>query len=79
GLKCFKAVPTPANINCEQLLVLVVITMSWSNSEVRALIAIWGEDIQSQLDGAARNKSIFETISKKMLEVGYSRDWKQCC
>ena len=53
--------------------------MSWSNSEVRALIAIWGEeDIQTQLDGAARNKSIFETISKKLLEVGYSRDWKQC-
>lgn len=48
---------------------------AWSYNEVAALIAIWGdEDIQEQLDGAARNKAIFETISKKLQESGYNRE-----
>ena len=52
---------------------------AWSDNEVAALVAIWGdEDIQEQLDGATRNKSIFETISKKLQESGYNRDWQQC-
>ena len=38
----------------------------WSVSEVRALIAIWGEsDIQDELDGAVRNKVVFEEIATR--------------
>ena len=42
----------------------------WSDSasEVRALIAIWGEsDIQDELDRAVRNKVVFEEIAKKLV------------
>ena len=52
---------------------------SWSNEEVKALIAIWGEDkVQDELDGAVRNKVVFATISRKMKYLGYDRDWQQC-
>ena len=35
--------------------------IAWSNNEVKALIAIWSDDkIQEQLDGAVRNKAVFE-------------------
>ena len=47
---------------------------SWSDNEVRALISIWGEE----LDGAVRNQVIFNDIATKMREKGYERDWKQC-
>ena len=47
--------------------------------EVRALIAIWGEDkIQEELDGAVRNQAIFDSIARKMQQKGYDRDWQQC-
>ena len=52
---------------------------SWSDEEVLILIGIWGEaKVQEELDGAMRNKSAFVTISRKMLEAGFTRDWKQC-
>ena len=52
---------------------------SWSDCEVRALIAIWGEDkIQEELDGAVRNQAIFDSIARKMQQKGYDRDWQQC-
>jgi len=52
---------------------------SWSDSEVKSLIAIWGENkIQEELDGAVRNQAIFNGIAKKMRQKGYDRDWKQC-
>ncbi len=52
---------------------------AWSDAEIVALISTWGEaDIQEQLDGATRNKSIFIKISEKMKESGYDRDWLQC-
>ena len=48
---------------------------SWSDNEVKALIAIWGEDnIQEELDGAVRNRVIFDNIATKMREKGYERD-----
>ena len=51
---------------------------AWSD-EVSALITIWGdEDIQNQLNGATRNKTIFETIAKKLQKNGYNSDWQQC-
>lgn len=52
---------------------------SWTDTEVKALLAIWGEGkIQEQLDGAARNKAVYEKIAKQLQEQGYTRDWKQC-
>ena len=51
----------------------------WSDDEVKALLAVWGESkIQDELDGAVRNKAVFVDISKKMKELGYDRDWRQC-
>ena len=51
----------------------------WADKEVKALLAIWGDSrIQEELDGAVRNKAIFERIAKKLQEQGYERDWKQC-
>ena len=51
----------------------------WSDNEIRALIAIWGEsDVQDELDGAVRNKVVFQEIAKKLQEQGYNRDLDQC-
>ncbi len=44
---------------------------AWSDVEVRALIAVWGEsDIQEELDGA---KVVFTEISQKLKE-GHTRE-----
>ena len=52
---------------------------SWSDNEVRTLIAIWGEDnIQEELYGAIRDRVIFDNIATKMRQKGYERDWMQC-
>ena len=52
---------------------------TWSDWEVKALLAIWGESkIQQELDGAVRNKVIFTTISKKLQEKGYTKSWDKC-
>ena len=34
--------------------------------------------MQEELDGAVRNKVVFQDISKKMQEQGCNRDWEQC-
>ena len=48
---------------------IIIRSSTWSDSEVAALISIWGEaDIQEQLDGATRNKTIYVRISKKLEE-----------
>ena len=49
---------------------------AWSDNEVKALLAVWGENnVQEALDGAVRNMK----ISKKLMEeMGYDRDWQQC-
>jgi hypothetical protein len=41
----------------------------WSDEEVRVL---------EELDGAVRNKVIYQDISKKLHEQGYNREWEQC-
>ena len=52
---------------------------SWTDAEVKALLVIWAKDkIQQELEGAKRNKVVFENISRKLLESGIKRDWKQC-
>ncbi|XP_053113291.1 bifunctional phosphoribosylaminoimidazole carboxylase/phosphoribosylaminoimidazole succinocarboxamide synthetase isoform X2 [Hemicordylus capensis] len=51
----------------------------WCDNEVRALINIWAdEEIQQMLEGATRNKEIFEEIARRLVKVGIDRDWKQC-
>ena len=51
----------------------------WSDEEVKALIAIWGEaNVQEELDGAVRNKVVYQDISRKLQEQGYNREWEQC-
>ena len=52
---------------------------TWADKEVKALLTIWGDSkIQEELDGAVRNKVVFERIAKKLQEQGYEREWKQC-
>ena len=51
----------------------------WTYEEVKALISVWAEaNIQQQLDGAVRNKSVFEEISKRLRQAGIEKDWQQC-
>ncbi|XP_074882476.1 bifunctional phosphoribosylaminoimidazole carboxylase/phosphoribosylaminoimidazole succinocarboxamide synthetase isoform X2 [Buteo buteo] len=51
----------------------------WSDNEVRALINIWSDEkIQQMLEGATRNKEIFEEIARRLMKRGIDRDWKQC-
>ncbi|XP_053259081.1 bifunctional phosphoribosylaminoimidazole carboxylase/phosphoribosylaminoimidazole succinocarboxamide synthetase isoform X2 [Podarcis raffonei] len=51
----------------------------WCDNEVKALINIWSdEEIQQMLEGATRNKEIFEEIARRLMKVGIDRDWKQC-
>ncbi|MGH0154325.1 UNVERIFIED_CONTAM: hypothetical protein FKN15_026887 [Acipenser sinensis] len=49
----------------------------WTDDEVRALLHIWSDsNIQTKLEGAVRNKSIFEEIANKLQKFGIDRDWK---
>ncbi|XP_065520573.1 bifunctional phosphoribosylaminoimidazole carboxylase/phosphoribosylaminoimidazole succinocarboxamide synthetase [Lathamus discolor] len=51
----------------------------WSDNEVKALINIWSDEkIQQMLEGATRNKEIFEEIARRLMKCGIDRDWKQC-
>ena len=51
----------------------------WTDKEVKTLLGIWGESkIQEQLDGAVRNKTVYATISKKMIEKGCKKSLIQC-
>ena len=34
--------------------------------------------MQDKLDGAVRNKAVYEGIAQKMRQQGYNRDWGQC-
>ncbi len=71
-----------SSVVCEMASIVAPTTnrgTAWSDCEVRVLIGIWGEnDIQEELDGAIRNKIVYEQIAKKMREQGYERDIIQC-
>uniref|UniRef100_A0A8B9P8F2 Myb/SANT-like DNA-binding domain-containing protein n=1 Tax=Apteryx owenii TaxID=8824 RepID=A0A8B9P8F2_APTOW len=42
-------------------------------------INIWSDEkIQQMLEGATRNKEIFEEIARRLMRHGIDRDWKQC-
>ena len=34
--------------------------------------------MQEELDGAVRNKVVYQDISRKLQEQGYNREWEQC-
>ncbi|XP_059204193.1 myb/SANT-like DNA-binding domain-containing protein 7 isoform X1 [Centropristis striata] len=51
----------------------------WSMSETRCLVSIWAdESVQQKLEDSYRNRPIYEAISTKMQEKGYSRSYQQC-
>ncbi|KAM9846054.1 uncharacterized protein ACBR49_011020 [Aulostomus maculatus] len=51
----------------------------WSDQETRTLLEIWGEDnIQLTLRGCLKNRHVFEYISEKMSNQGYTRTTEQC-
>ncbi|ROL52614.1 Zinc finger and SCAN domain-containing protein 20 [Anabarilius grahami] len=51
----------------------------WSEEETFGLIDIWGKDsVQRSLKDCARNRHIFNLISKKMFERGFTRTAEQC-
>lgn len=46
----------------------------WCDNEVRALIHIWhDEKIKQMLEGATRNKNIFEEIARRLMQFGIDR------
>ncbi|XP_072538700.1 bifunctional phosphoribosylaminoimidazole carboxylase/phosphoribosylaminoimidazole succinocarboxamide synthetase isoform X2 [Salminus brasiliensis] len=52
---------------------------NWTEEEVAALLNIWSEEgIQQQLQVSTRNKDVFVQISRRLLQQGVERDWKQC-
>ena len=51
----------------------------WTNEATRALVSVWSlENVQSELDGVARNRSIFERIARALAAKGYEKTWQQC-
>ena len=52
---------------------------AWSVERTRALLNLWGDKhVQRQLEGAVRNKDIFEGIQPAFASLGYQRMWLQC-
>uniref|UniRef100_A0A3B4H0N1 Myb/SANT-like DNA-binding domain-containing protein n=1 Tax=Pundamilia nyererei TaxID=303518 RepID=A0A3B4H0N1_9CICH len=48
-------------------------------SAVRALIQVWSDErICRKLESSTRKRDIFVQISRRLLQQGIDRDWKQC-
>ena len=53
--------------------------MTWSDNEVLQLINFWGEEgVQQQLEGAKRNKHVYEKISNALARNGIRKSGDQC-
>ena len=51
----------------------------WTYDRTKALISIWGQEgVQRELDGVARNRTIFERIASELGKVGVEKTWQQC-
>ena len=45
----------------------------WSTEATRDLVSVWSQkNVQSELDGVSRNRTIFERISKELRDKGYA-------
>ncbi|XP_005951989.1 uncharacterized protein LOC102292589 isoform X2 [Haplochromis burtoni] len=52
---------------------------NWSDQEVQALIQVWSDErICRKLESSTRKRDIFVQISRRLLQQGIDRDWKQC-
>ena len=49
----------------------------WPDEETRLFISIWVESKIQELEGAVRNKSVYQKIAQKLSESGYNRDWRK--
>jgi len=47
-------------------------TCGWSTPKTRCLITIWAEESEERMGDSYHTRMIFEDISKKMVENGYS-------
>ena len=57
----------------------MTVTCSWSEAETLKLIEVWGdENIQNQLEGCKRNKTVYEKVSQSMSEAGFEKSADQC-
>ena len=51
----------------------------WDYEQTKALISIWGQNnVQRELDGVARNRTVYEMISSELRKVGVEKTWQQC-
>ena len=51
----------------------------WDYEQTKALISIWGQNnVQRELDGVARNRTVYERISSELRRVGVEKTWQQC-
>ena len=51
---------------------------NWSDSEVRALISVWSDDvIQAELAGAHRNQHVYK-MSAELEKLGCRITWDKC-
>lgn len=52
---------------------------NWSDSEVVQLIELWGEEgVQEQLEGAKRNKHVYDKLAEEMQKKGSEKTGEQC-
>ena len=53
--------------------------VNWSEAEVLRLIELWGEDsIHQQLEGAKRNKHVYEKLARELQKIGSDKTAGQC-
>ena len=51
----------------------------WMESETRALLGIWNdESVQQKLSKVSKKKPIYNAITKKLNEMGYTKTGEQC-
>ncbi|XP_072311277.1 uncharacterized protein [Eucyclogobius newberryi] len=52
----------------------------WSDVEVRTLIDIWAEEeVKKSLTGEVQNGQMYSNIIEKMVSLGFSKTYDQCC
>ena len=52
---------------------------NWTDAEVFRLIQVWSEEgIQEQLEGAKRNKHVYEQLAEDLIIYGIEKTGEQC-